>query len=422
MGWRDDWPSLPDGSQYDGKQLGALVRDGKSHFQGVWDVNLLIQEIEEHTNTQVVDIPVVDKGSNNYGFRIKTSNGPDMVARLARGDVNMPDFDGFPIEQQEPEAAFEAAVYNLLRTESDIRASRLLYHRVPVLHPGPKLFIPQDLAGRRLFLFEKAEGVNNVWVELNAANKLRLLDQLANIRAALFHYNPPLGFATSYLLSRLFKFMPESLYLPVAPTREFWMHVMESKINATIRNEGDMIGWEDDNETVGPVALAAKGSLLRAIPHLMPPENVDQSLYRLVLEHGDFGIHNTTITKEANGEPLVTSLYDWETGCLVPAILSDPLVAAGPVDLITDENAGPSVTRIPKDATLSDLETYAVWARHYIKTLYDKAPDYKVAIQAGKDVRYLWFALRDWRGGDSENFFGSLGQWAEMRMRELGVD
>lgn len=54
--------------------------------------------------------------------------------------------------------------------------------------------------------------------------------------------------------------------------------------------------------------------------------------------------------------------------------------------------------------------------------LYDKAPDYKVAIQAGKDIRYLWFALRDWRGGDSENFFGNLGKWAEMRMRELGVD
>jgi hypothetical protein len=53
-------------------------------------------------------------------FHIKPPNGPDMVARLARGDVNMPDFDGFSIEQQEPEAAFEAAVYNLLRTESNI--------------------------------------------------------------------------------------------------------------------------------------------------------------------------------------------------------------------------------------------------------------------------------------------------------------
>lgn len=66
-------------------------------------------------------------------------------------------------------------------------------------------------------------------------------------------------------------------------------------------------------------------------------------------------------------KPLVTSLYDWETGCYVPAVLSDPLVAAGPVDLITDETAGPSITRIPEGATPSDLETYAVWARHYIK-------------------------------------------------------
>ena len=142
---------------------------------------------------------------------------------------------------------------------------------------------------------------------------------------------------------------------------------MESKINATIRNKGDMIGWESDNETAGPVALAAKRSLLRAIPQIMPPENADQSLYRLVLEHGDFGIHNTLITIDANGEPLVTSLNNWETGCFVPAILSDPLVAAGPVDLITDETAGPSITRIPEGATPSDLETYAVWARHYIK-------------------------------------------------------
>lgn len=66
MGWRDEWPSLPDGSQYDGKQLGTLVREGKNPFQGVWDINLLIQEIEEHINTQVVDIPVIYKGSNNY--------------------------------------------------------------------------------------------------------------------------------------------------------------------------------------------------------------------------------------------------------------------------------------------------------------------------------------------------------------------
>lgn len=95
-----------------------------------------------------------------------------MIARLARGDVDMPDFDGFPIEVQAAEATFEAAVYNLLRAAPDIQTSRLLYHRVPILYPGPKNSLPKDLAGRRLFLFEKAEGVDNVWNELNAADQV----------------------------------------------------------------------------------------------------------------------------------------------------------------------------------------------------------------------------------------------------------
>jgi hypothetical protein len=37
-----------------------------------------------------------------------------MVARLARRDVNMPDFDSFLVEKQAPEVQFEAAVYELL--------------------------------------------------------------------------------------------------------------------------------------------------------------------------------------------------------------------------------------------------------------------------------------------------------------------
>jgi hypothetical protein len=62
----DDWPKMPDGSDFDGKQLLALVRSGKSPFHGVWDVNLLIQEIEENLDTQMIDIPAIYKGSNNY--------------------------------------------------------------------------------------------------------------------------------------------------------------------------------------------------------------------------------------------------------------------------------------------------------------------------------------------------------------------
>lgn len=47
------------------------------------------------------------------------------------------------------------------------------------------------------------------------------------------------------------------------------MNVLESKIKATIRNEGDMIGWEEDEETVGHIALAARQSHLRAVPPIL---------------------------------------------------------------------------------------------------------------------------------------------------------
>jgi hypothetical protein len=48
-----------------------------------------------------------------------------------------------------------------------------------------------------------------------------------------------------------------------------------------------------------------------------------------------------------------------------------------------------------------------------IKRLYQKSPDFEETIKAGKHLRHLWYALRDWRGGDSEVFFGELGNWAD---------
>lgn len=66
MGFNDDWPIMADGSHYDGKQLLRLVRCGESPFKEKWDVNLLIQEVEEALKLRVVDIPSVSEGSNNY--------------------------------------------------------------------------------------------------------------------------------------------------------------------------------------------------------------------------------------------------------------------------------------------------------------------------------------------------------------------
>ena len=127
-----------------------------------------------------------------------------------------------------------------------------------------------------------------------------------------------------------------------------------------------MIGWEDDNNTVGPIAAAAKQSLLRLIPHIMPTDDDENSLYRLVLEHGDFGIHNMSITMDDNSLPLVTSLYDWETGSIVPAILSDPLMSVV-VDLVTDGNSNPSISRVDDCATSDDRAQYMTWARQYFQ-------------------------------------------------------
>ncbi|TVY13603.1 hypothetical protein LARI1_G008175 [Lachnellula arida] len=415
------WPKMPDGSEFDGKQLLPLVRSGNSPFQAVWDVNLLIREVEESLETRVTDIPTVYEGSNNYGFHFKLSNRPDIVARLARGDVNMPGFDGFPMDRQVPEVKFEAIVYDLLRSEPDIMTSRLLYHRIPVQHIGPRLEVPQDIAGRRLFLFERTEGEKNLWRDLSSEQQANILAQSARMRASLFNFNLPVDIPVVWLHERLFEHKPESLPIPVAPTREFCIALFTSKIEATIRNVGDMIGWESDNSVVGPIAAAAKQSLLRLIPNIMPAGGDQTSLYRFVLEHGDFGIHNMSIAMNADGQPIVTSLFDWETACIAPAILSDPLMAVI-VDLTTDEESSPSIIRVPKDATPDDRELYMTWSRQYFKVLFDQVPDYERAVEAGKDARHLWFALRDWRGDDSEGYFGDLGHWAEKRMKELGVD
>lgn len=66
MGWRDNWPLMDDDKEYDGKNLMRLIQEGKSPFHGVWDVKLLIKEIEQNLDTKIVDIPYVGKGSNNY--------------------------------------------------------------------------------------------------------------------------------------------------------------------------------------------------------------------------------------------------------------------------------------------------------------------------------------------------------------------
>lgn len=57
---------MPDGSEFDGMELSALVRSGNSPFQGIWDVNLLVRVVEDNLGSKIIDIPFVSSGSNNY--------------------------------------------------------------------------------------------------------------------------------------------------------------------------------------------------------------------------------------------------------------------------------------------------------------------------------------------------------------------
>lgn len=146
--------------------------------------------------------------------------------------------------------------------------------------------------------------------------------------------------------------------------RKFCIALFTAKIHATIKNIGDMIGWEDDNNTVGPAAARAKQSLLRYIPQMLPQQDPYGKPYRLVLEHGDFGVHNMSIAMDADNQPAVPSVYDWETGCIAPAILSDPLMAVT-VDLVTDDEANPAIIRVEEDTSPANRQQYMDWAMHY---------------------------------------------------------
>lgn len=82
---------------------------------------------------------------------------------------------------------------------------------------------------------------------------------------------PPHGFVSRFLAERVpSSFRPIHLSAPVTPTREFCIALLKAKIEATIMNLGDIIGWPSDNNVVGPFATAAKQSLLRLVPYLLP--------------------------------------------------------------------------------------------------------------------------------------------------------
>jgi hypothetical protein len=107
----------------------------------------------------------------------------------------MPDFDGFPTASQVSEVKFEAATYDLLQNEPTVRASRLLYHRIPIQRLGEHIEVPKDILGRRLLVFESSEGDKNVWAELSPEEQVRQIETLLTYRSADVQHSRLAGIA-----------------------------------------------------------------------------------------------------------------------------------------------------------------------------------------------------------------------------------
>lgn len=144
---------------------------------------------------------------------------------------------------------------------------------------------------------------------------------------------------------------------PVEPTRDFCARLLTAQIEGLAREAEDT--WKDHQEFERGQFSAAKTALLGRIIEVLPEDEAgDQGVYRLVLQHGDFGIHNMTVSVE-DEVAKITSLYDWETGCVVPAILADVGFSLPGFDIGVDTNGKATVNVRTPGTDQSACEKYA---------------------------------------------------------------
>ncbi|KAM4057244.1 3-hydroxybutyryl-CoA dehydratase [Hirsutella rhossiliensis] len=439
----DDWPTAQDGSEWDGTRLLDLTRRGESPFGAAWNVEAFIGEVEQILNASVVDIPTVSRGANHYGLHVQLDSRPDVVARLSRHDVNSPGFHGSDLEAKQRQLSrFEIATYDALQPlarasqpHGRVFGGRPLHHRDPVAWragagvapPSPPF--PHDASasmpplcrtvlGRRLFLFEKSpgEGYDYVrWRALSPAKKSFLLAQSARVAATLFQYRLPAEYASTWLPVRITEHQQNYVsQREVTPTRDFCASLLHTRIEAALSRLALRLPH------LAPRALLVRQDLDWLVPRVLPQAGnglSETALYRFVLDHGDFGIHNMTIATDDHGRPYITSVYDWEAASIVPALLSEPKMVVT-ADLVVNDEGEPAISRWGDGDSISHMGEYLEWSNEYYKELFRQSPEYRGVIMASGDARRIWFAMREFEVEDHRQRLVWLSGWARRKVAE----
>jgi hypothetical protein len=153
-------------------------------------------------------------------------------------------------------------------------------------------------------------------------------------------------------------------------------------------------------------------------------------------------MHNMTVAMNQDNMPQVTSVYDWEGGRVVPAILSEPKMVVT-VDLVVDESGLASISRWGDGDSPDKMAAYQEWTCEYYKVsckspkpflmaniatvvdlkttqcLFAEVPEYLELILASLDARRIWFSLQKLESSNSISRISKLGVWAEKRLAQL---
>ncbi|PHH80748.1 hypothetical protein CDD82_1539 [Ophiocordyceps australis] len=144
------------------------------------------------------------------------------------------------------------------------------------------------------------------------------------------------------------------------------------------------------------------------------------AFYRFVLDHGDYGIHNATIFQDQNKTPHVTSIFDWETGKIVPALLSEQKMIVT-VDLILDQDGEAGIARWGDGDSEARMDEYMDWSQYYFGVLFNEAPSYGSVVTEGKEARVLWAAL-SYPRDNIGRWLRGLSQWAAGTKAKMDKD